>query len=101
MAGHGGFEGVQHHEGKQPPPLQGGWPWGWGIVDGLIFDNWREEAFDYLAISKKPDVKSAFGLDFGYTNDPTALFCGLVSEKERTIWVLMNCMKRPDKPGNL
>lgn len=68
---------------------------GWGIVDGLIFDNWREEAFDYLAISKKPDVKSAFGLDFGYTNDPTALFCGLVSEKERTIWVLMNCMKRP------
>lgn len=41
----------------------------------------------YLAISKKPDVKSAFGLDFGYTNDPTALFCGLVSEKERTIWV--------------
>ena len=41
----------------------------------LIFDNWREEAFDYLAISKKPDVKSAFGLDFGYTNDPTALFC--------------------------
>ena len=60
---------------------------GWGIVDGLIFDNWREEAFDYLAISKKPDVKSAFGLDFGYTNDPTALFCGLVSEKERTIWV--------------
>ena len=60
---------------------------GWGIVDGLIFDNWREEAFDYLAISKKPDVKSSFGLDFGYTNDPTALFCGLVSEKERTIWV--------------
>lgn len=32
-------------------------------------------------------MKSAFGLDFGYTNDPTALFCGLVSQKERTIWV--------------
>ena len=23
----GGFEGVQHHEGKQPPALQSGWPW--------------------------------------------------------------------------
>ena len=41
----------------------------------------------WTAISQKPDVKSAFGLDFGYTNDPTALFCGLVSQKERTIWV--------------
>lgn len=60
---------------------------GWGIVDGLIFDNWREEAFDHQAISKRPDVKSAFGLDFGYTNDPTALFCGLVSQQERIIWV--------------
>jgi phage terminase large subunit len=49
---------------------------GWGIVDGLIYEKWREEAFDVAAISQKPDVKSAFGLDFGYTNDPTALFCG-------------------------
>lgn len=32
-------------------------------------------------------MKSAFGLDFGYTNDPTALFCGLVSQAEKTIWV--------------
>ena len=59
----------------------------WGIVDGLIFENWREEAFDHTAISKRPGVVSAFGLDFGYTNDPTALFCGLVSQKEKTIWV--------------
>lgn len=60
---------------------------GWGIVDGLIYEKWREEAFDVQAISKKPDVKSAFGLDFGYTNDPSALFCGLVSVTDRIIWV--------------
>ena len=24
-------------------------------------------------------MQSAFGLDFGYTNDPSALFCGLVA----------------------
>ena len=60
---------------------------GWGIVEGLIFENWKEEAFETAAIAKKPDVISAFGLDFGYTNDPTALFCGLVSREEKTIWV--------------
>ena len=60
---------------------------GWGIVEGLIYENWREETFDIQAISKRPGVKSYFGLDFGYTNDPTALFCGLVSQKEKTIWV--------------
>ena len=60
---------------------------GWGIVDGLIFENWREETFDPAKISAKPGVKSAFGLDFGYTNDPTALFCGLVDQKEKKIYV--------------
>ena len=60
---------------------------GWGIVDGLIFENWREEAFNVKEVSAKAGVKSAFGLDFGYTNDPTALFCGFVSKEEKTIWV--------------
>ena len=66
----------------------------WGIVDGLIFENWREEAFDHTAISKRPGVVSAFGLDFGYTNDPTALFCGLVSRTERKIWVFDELYQR-------
>lgn len=60
---------------------------GWGIVDGLVFENWEERIFDPVAISKRDGMKSAFGLDFGYTNDPTALFCGLVSANEKTIWV--------------
>lgn len=66
----------------------------WGIVDGLIFENWREEAFNAAAVSRCPDVVSAFGLDFGYTNDPTALFCGLVSRKERKIWVFDELYQR-------
>ena len=28
-----------------------------------------------------------FGLDFGYTNDPTALFCGLLDRKQRRLYV--------------
>lgn len=67
---------------------------GWGVADGLVFENWREEAFDADVIRGRPDVCSAFGLDFGYTNDPTALFCGLVSEAEKTIWVFDELYER-------
>ena len=66
----------------------------WGIVDGLIFENWEEAAFDPAEISGRPGVRSAFGLDFGYTNDPTALFCGLVDPKEKTIWVFDELYER-------
>ena len=60
----------------------------WGIVDGLIFENWKEESFTLEDIQKKhPDLKSAFGLDFGYTNDPSALFCGFVSVKDKKLYV--------------
>ncbi len=59
----------------------------WGIADGLIYENYIEELFDKEEISQKAGIKSAFGLDFGYTNDPTALFCGLIDEEEKKIYV--------------
>ena len=59
----------------------------WGIVDGLVYENWEEKAFDLDEIRALPGVRSAFGLDFGYTNDPTALFCGLVDAKAKSVWV--------------
>ena len=59
----------------------------WGIAEGLIYENWKEEAFDIDAIRRLDSVKAIFGLDFGYTNDPSALFCGLIDVKAKTIWV--------------
>lgn len=59
----------------------------WGVVEGLVYDNWEEKSFDIDALRKKAGVKSAFGLDFGFTNDPTAFFCGLVDEGEKIIYV--------------
>lgn len=59
----------------------------WGIVDGLVYENWEEKAFSLDEIRAIPGIKSAFGLDFGYTADPSALFCGLVDTSTRTIWV--------------
>lgn len=60
---------------------------GWGIVDGLVYENWKEEAFDINEVRRQPDVVSAFGLDFGYTNDPSALFCGLLDQANRRLYV--------------
>ena len=59
----------------------------WGIAEGVIFENWKEEAFSIDAIRALPSVKSVFGLDFGYTNDPSALFCGLIDPGAKTLWV--------------
>lgn len=59
----------------------------WGIVDGLIFENKEEKAFSVQEIAALPGVRSAFGLDFGYTNDPSALFCGLIDQQSKTLWV--------------
>lgn len=63
----------------------------WGIVDGLVYENWKEEKFD-LDIIKNLD--SAFGLDFGYTNDPTALFCGAIDLKNKKIYVFDEIYKK-------
>lgn len=60
---------------------------GWGIVDGLIYENWKEEEFSLREIQNKYDLKSGFGLDFGYTNDPSAAFIGFVDVDNRKIYV--------------
>lgn len=50
----------------------------WGVVDGLVYENWEERDFDLNVIKATyPNAVAVFGLDFGYTNDPSALFCGL------------------------
>ena len=66
----------------------------WGIVEGLVYENWEERAFDTAEIARRESVQSAFGLDFGYTNDPSALFCGLVDMKAREIYVFDEMYKK-------
>lgn len=60
----------------------------WGQSEGLIFSNWREEKFDYREIAKdRPNVQAAFGLDFGFTTDPTGFIAMLVDmEKRQLFW---------------
>lgn len=58
----------------------------WGIVEGLVYENWKEEAFE-LDDVRTSATTSVFGLDFGYTNDPSALFCGILDVKAKKLWV--------------
>lgn len=66
----------------------------WGIVDGLVFENWEEKAFSLQEVRAIKGVDSAFGLDFGYTNDPSALWCGFIDEASKTIWVFDEMYKK-------
>lgn len=59
----------------------------WGIVDGLVYENWEEKLFSLEEVKAITGVQSKFGLDFGYTNDPSALFCGMIDKSTKTIWV--------------
>ena len=72
----------------------------WGIVDGLVYENWKEQNFvlmtksEYDKLEEKPEdvvfsdkLKNGFGLDFGYTNDPSAAFIGFVDLDNKKIYV--------------
>ena len=60
----------------------------WGIVDGLVYENWQELEFDWREIlNKRQKAKAVFGLDFGYTNDPAAFFCGILDRDQKEIYV--------------
>nr|DAS75628.1 MAG TPA: terminase large subunit [Caudoviricetes sp.] len=60
----------------------------WGIVEGLVYENWRELEFDWREIlNKRQKAKAVFGLDFGYTNDPAAFFCGILDQEQKEIYV--------------
>lgn len=56
----------------------------WGVVDGLVYENWQEREFNLEDIRR---CKSAFGLDFGYTNDPSAFFVGFVDVENKRLYV--------------
>lgn len=56
----------------------------WGIVDGLIFENWEEKEF---TLSDIKQCKTFCGMDFGYTNDPTAFLIGFIDTNKKEIWI--------------
>jgi len=58
----------------------------WGIAEGLIYEKVRLENFDVDEIRQLPDIKSAFNLDFGFT-DPNAFVCEMVDNTNKKIYI--------------
>lgn len=54
-----------------------------GSLDKLVYNNWQSIEFDYTQIKGK----RCLGLDFGYTNDPTALTCSIVDDENKRLYV--------------
>lgn len=65
----------------------------WGIAEGLVYENWIEQEFDWEAIKNKKDrygnpiIRQMNGLDFGYSNDPTAFIATLADEKNKILYI--------------
>ena len=56
----------------------------WGVIDGLVYENWKEEPF---TLSDVRNCITVAGLDFGYTNDPTAFFLGFLDQENKKLFV--------------
>jgi phage terminase large subunit len=54
-----------------------------GSLDKLIYNNWQKMEFDNDTIKGQ----LICGLDFGYTNDPTAFVAATVVESENRIYI--------------
>lgn len=65
----------------------------WGIAEGLVFENWQELDFDAEYMKRQldrddsPKYRQLHGIDFGYTNDPTAFIALLADEKEKKLFI--------------
>lgn len=59
----------------------------WGIAEGLVYENFIEQEFDYMEISKRAGAKTVFGLDFGYTNDETAFVAAIVDQENKELYI--------------
>ena len=65
----------------------------WGISEGLVFENWSVESIDFSRENRE-DWRAFFGLDYGYTNDPTAFIAFYVNKKEGRIHIFDEFYKR-------
>ncbi|MBQ9414530.1 MAG: PBSX family phage terminase large subunit [Clostridia bacterium] len=62
----------------------------WGIADGLVYDNWVVSPFsveELLHGKESGRYTCVFGLDYGYSNDPTAFIAAAVDPQDKQLFV--------------
>lgn len=67
----------------------------WGIAQGLVYENWWVEEFNYRdLLNNRPHMRPLFGLDFGFTHDPTAFIGLILDEEAREIYIFAEHYQR-------
>lgn len=61
----------------------------WGVAEGLVFENWRVEACgpDSIPPEDRWKWRPFFGLDYGYTNDPTAFVACMANPLDKQLFI--------------
>ena len=62
----------------------------WGITEGLIYENWQIG----VPNTEKGEWEAYFGLDYGYTTDPTAFIAIKVNKEAKQIYIFDEIYKR-------
>lgn len=66
----------------------------WGLMGKLVYNNWTVEKINVEKLMRKyPKIRSVFGLDFGFSNDPTAFVHALVDEETKQMWIVNELYK--------
>lgn len=65
----------------------------WGIADGLVYENWSVGRPE-IPFDEEYKWKSFFGLDYGYTNDPTAFIAFKANPEDKKLYIFDEFYKR-------
>lgn len=58
----------------------------WGVAEGLVFENYEEGVLE-IPDSEAWKWRSFFGLDYGYSSDPTAFIAFMANPADKLIYV--------------
>lgn len=58
----------------------------WGVSEGLVFENFEVKEFDVNRKIKEVG-QTYFGMDFGFTHDPTTLLSSIYDKGKHELWV--------------
>lgn len=58
----------------------------WGVAEGLVYTNFEIKDFDWFEKYKATQLK-VHGIDYGFTNDPTALISAVVDLPNKELWI--------------
>lgn len=60
----------------------------WVAAEGLIYTAWKVAKFNPLGLLLKPHYHEYYGLDFGYSNDPTAILRVIYNDLDNEIYIV-------------